>query len=134
MVLSDDGYKTIPVTDNTTEMLFILFQATRFTIGHWIMIRLKFADHRLGYFDTTGQDQDPSDKHFHEACQVVMDIVGRVFTFKGLAAPKGEFTYHREQVRKHHYLLILDPLIDVHVSRLFSGEMERVAAPCHGHT
>ena len=134
MVLPDDGPKTIPVTDKTTEMLFVLFQATRFAIGHWIMIRLNFADHRLGYFDTAGQDQDPSDKHFDEACQVVMDIVGRVFKFKDLAAPKGEFTYIREQVRTHYYLHLLDTLTDLHVPRLFSEEMEKIAAPCHGHT
>lgn len=40
VVLPDISYKSIPMTKNTTELLFVVFQASVISICHWVMTRI----------------------------------------------------------------------------------------------
>ena len=103
-MLPDEGHQSIPLTEKTTELLFIIFQETPFNIGHWIILRLNLADRHFDIFDT----QEPSHKHSIEACSVAINLADSASEFKGLAArnEKRAFTWRCEQVKRHCQLLM----------------------------
>ena len=66
-------------------------------------MRLNLADHYLGYYDTAGRDQDPSDKHINESGNLVLDLLSISFAEKGLAIPELPLICQREKVRKYYH-------------------------------
>lgn len=119
------------MTTTTAELLFIVFQETRFNIGHWVMVRLDTDNYNMEYFDTI--DEDPGDKYFNESCNLAMRCLVACLSHKDLLVPdEALFTRYREPVRESSATFLCSGT-EVDICRLFSEEMERTAALCHGH-
>lgn len=93
------------MTEKTTDVLFIVFQPNRFAIGHWVVVWLNLVGVQARYYDVVGPDRDPKDQAFLKSCGRMIKFLNAGLADKGLDPP-GDFMCHREQVRKHCYLLI----------------------------
>ena len=98
IMLPDEGLHSLPVTEKTTDVLFIMFQANRFTIGHWVMVWLDLLGVRARYYDVVGPDRDPNDEAFFKSCAHMIAFLKTRLSQKGLPDP-GKFKFYREEVR-----------------------------------
>ena len=94
VVLSNEGYKSIPMTAKTKIVIFIRFQQARFDIGHWVVVRVDLISKTLHYIDSVSKllNGDWCGK----TCKEVKNLLEKALEHKSLGAIEGNFKciYH----------------------------------------
>ena len=73
LILSDQGYESIPLIDKTTVILFIRLQERH--ERHWVLVKADFSTHTLTYYDPIHSISDENDPWLTQTCSEVEDML-----------------------------------------------------------
>ena len=85
IVLPDEGYKSVAITANTKTVLVIRFQEGRFTIGHWVLVRVDLEDETIYYHDSLRQPDHVATPQVTSTCDEVKELLKKSREFRRLS-------------------------------------------------
>lgn len=112
VILPEQNPKSVPMTKETTDLLFVKYQASRFSEGQWVMVRMDLVKVMISYHDTLEENEDNENRNLRATCKSCKVFARSAMNHKHLKPVQRPFVSRREPVRHHHHSLTLGACTD----------------------